>query len=312
MSRWLKCVSLVASGLTAVTSAGLTNRTLAQDGAMTELYGYGVHRFYAGDYPEAQRVLNMVIDAGIEDPRAHFFRGLTQHRLGMADAAKTDFERAAKLEALGRRAVNVSYALQRVQGPERQEIEMARLMARVELYKEQVSSGQIQPGQPRPVPNIPLGPSDGSSLPPTLTPVPDAIVTPPVVPSEIPATPDTQVDPFRDDVAPTAPAVPPAMDSTNPFDTSAAPTEPAPTAPAIPSTPPAEPPATEPPATEPPADPFGVAPAAPATPEETPAPTTPAEPADPFSLPPTTEATPAPPAAEPTTPAAPSDPFSNP
>ncbi len=99
MARWVKKISCLIGGLGALASASIAGTAQAQDGALTELYGYAVHRYYAGDYNEAQRALNIVIDAGIEDPRPHYFRGLVTYAQGMQDAAKTDFDHAAELEA---------------------------------------------------------------------------------------------------------------------------------------------------------------------------------------------------------------------
>lgn len=291
MSRWLKCVSFLAGGLTAVANAGLVSRAVAQDGAMTELYGYGVHRYYAGDYAEAHRVLNLVVDAGIIDPRPHYFRGLTQHQLGMLDAAHNDFVYAAELEAHGRRAVNVAYALQRVQGPVRQEIEMARMMARVAVYREQVANGQRPADGRYTPPNIPTSPSDGVALPPGFAPpvgappVPFPPVTPPpvtlpevtapdMIQPVVPVIPESQVDPFRDDATAPPTPMPPTTrsDRSKPFGTE--PESPVPAAPVSPLADPSDPFNAPPTSAAPvspladPASPFGTpaAPDAPASP----------------------------------------------
>ncbi len=277
MTRWWKKVSLYVGAFSLMLGSGLSMQVRAQDGALTELYGYGVHRYYAGDYNEAQRVFNIVIEAGVEDPRPHYFRGLTQYQMGMTDAGKADFEHAADLEARGKRVVNIGLALQRIQGPARQEIEMARLMARVAVEQERLANKQAQADQSRTAPQIPTPPAgNASALPPALSGDVPAV---PVQPGA-PGTPDTQTDPFRDDasvpapVAPMTPATPapttPAPAGDDPFGSSAAPATPAPTTPA------------------PAADPFGT----PATPAA-PAPTTPAPAADPFSAP-ATPAAPAP------------------
>ncbi len=135
MARWVNKMRWLIGGLGAVASLTATSSVQAQDGALTELYGYAVHRFYAGDYNEAQRALNIVIDAGVEDPRPHYFRGLVTYQMGMQDAAKSDFDHAAELEARGKAVVSISQALQRIQGPVRRDIELSRLMARVALLK---------------------------------------------------------------------------------------------------------------------------------------------------------------------------------
>lgn len=290
MSRWFRFLSLVVGGLGAWAGGELSRPALAQDGAMTELYGYGVHRYYAGDYFEAQRVLNMVIEAGIEDPRPHFFRGLTQYRLGMIDSAQVDFERAADLEARGRRAVNVSFALQRIQGPVRQTIEMARLMARVAVYREMMTQPQPSGGVPRPqldVPVAPVDPGAGIGLPPSLAPEagPAPAIVPPTEtapPADAVPLPDAEVNPFSDDPPQAPPATEPAMplpgtEPANPFESSDAPAVPAtpatPAEPATPADPFSTPDASAAPATEP-----AVPATEPATPEATPEPATDADP----------------------------------
>jgi hypothetical protein len=210
---------------------------------------------------------------------------LTQHQLGMLDAAKADFDHAADLEAHGRRSVRIDESLQRIQGPVRQEIEMARMMARVAVDQEQIAKGQMPPDALRALPSVPAPPAGGPGLPPSLglpsevptAPVPTAPVpaAPVPAPSETPVVPDSQVNPFQDEPAAvpaappaTPPATPPAAPpaEANPFESDAAPAVPA--APAAPAE----------------ADPFST-PAAPAASE--PAPAAPAAPAadDPFSTP---------------------------
>ena len=249
MARWVNNMRWLIGGLGALASAGISNYAQAQDGAYTELYGYAVHRYYAGDYNEAQRVLNMVIDAGIEDPRPHFFRGLTTYQMGMQDAAKSDFDRAAELEAKGKGTTSVSQALQRIQGPVRRDIELARMMARVAVSQEQRAKKEMEAMQSQANPSVAKPPA-GNSLPPALDTAPAA--QPPATTTEpaAPANPDTQTDPFKDDAAVPPPATP-AAPAADPFGT-------APATPAAPA-----------------ADPFGTAPATPA------APTTPAA-DDPF------------------------------
>lgn len=252
MSRWNKCLILVLSGISAACGAGFASQLSAHDGALTELYGYGVHRYYAGDYAEAQNVLNMVIDAGSEDPRPHYFRGLVQYQQGMQDAAKSDFERAAELEARGKGSSTISQALQRIQGPVRKEIEMARLMARVAVQREEAAKKQYSESQMTPIPTAPSANGANSNLPPGLAPE----AKPAAPGSTTPATPDKNVDPFKDDqpAAPAAPATPDSTPPASPFGNELPPM-PAPT------TPPAEPavdPFATPAPTESPAatDPF--------------------------------------------------------
>lgn len=239
MARWVNNIRWLIGGLGALASAGISTSAQAQDGAFTELYGYAVHRYYAGDYNEAQRALNIVIDAGIEDSRPHFFRGLVTYQMGMQDAAKADFEHAADLEARGKGVVSVSYALQRIQGPVRRDIELARLSARVAVAEELRAKKQLGATQSQTSPNV-AQPPEGNNLPPTLSgdaqplPVqpaaPDVPPADPTTPPPPPTTPDTQTDPFKDDATTVTPP-PPTTDAptADPFGTApAAPTTPAP------------------------------------------------------------------------------------
>ncbi len=192
--------------------------------ALTELYGEGVHRFYAGDLVTAEQYLTRVIDAGVEDPRAYYFRGLVREMQG--GGGEYDFESGARLEAEGARSFNVGLALSRIQGYTRAKIEKLRLDARVTAQQQALlmERARTEAGG-----SVPVAPPAQPVVPPVdaTDPFggPETAPTPPVVD---PVQPDVLTYPFADDPAP-------ATDAT-------------------------EPPA----ATEPadPADPFGGAPAA--------------------------------------------------
>ncbi len=111
-----------------VVSLSLANFVHAQD-PLDEMYGQAVHSFFRGDSGHAAELLNEVIDAGSQDPRAYFFRGLCQSH-GSFDG-NPDFERAAQLEIEGKKVVNVGKALERIQGPARISIEKSRSKARL-------------------------------------------------------------------------------------------------------------------------------------------------------------------------------------
>ena len=115
----------------------------AQGDAMTELYGEGVHRYFAGDYSGADMVLSKVVDSGSNDPRAHYFRGLAREMLGAG--GQPDFENGARMEAAGKRVVNVGQALIRIQGSMRTSIEKARRAARVEAKQLAMSKAMVAP-----------------------------------------------------------------------------------------------------------------------------------------------------------------------
>ncbi|MFO0942194.1 MAG: hypothetical protein U0930_15770 [Pirellulales bacterium] len=89
--------------------------------ASSELYGEGVHRYFAHDYAGADQLLTEAIAGGSQDPRAYYFRGLTKEMMGSGGEA--DFEEGAKLESAGRSGPMISYSLARVQGQVRAKIE---------------------------------------------------------------------------------------------------------------------------------------------------------------------------------------------
>ena len=143
------------ASLLTVASLSLAGFVHAQD-PLDELYGQAVHSFFRGDSNHAAELLNEAIDSGSLDPRAFYFRGLTQSYGGF-DVSNPDFERAAQLEVEGKKVVNVGKALERIQGPARVAIEKARAKARLnsrarllELqrtrYEEMQRSGAAQDG----------------------------------------------------------------------------------------------------------------------------------------------------------------------
>ena len=112
-----------------VVSLSLANFVHAQD-PLDEMYGQAVHSFFRGDAWNAEALLNEVIEAGSQDPRAYFFRGLCRSNLGI-DVSNSDFEKAAQLEIDGKKVVNVGKALERIQGQARIAIEKSRSKARL-------------------------------------------------------------------------------------------------------------------------------------------------------------------------------------
>src|SRR5262245_3919722 len=54
----------------------------AQDSLLDDLYGRGVHAFFARNYPSAHELFTAAIKGGSRDPRAYYFRGLVYSRLG--------------------------------------------------------------------------------------------------------------------------------------------------------------------------------------------------------------------------------------
>jgi hypothetical protein len=105
-------------------------------------YGAGVHAYFAGDYARAYDDLSAVIQAGSEDPRPRYFRGLAALELGRLDEAEADFTEGAELESRGTGAWPVGRSLERVQGCDRLRLERHRVRARVVRLQEDRAAAQ--------------------------------------------------------------------------------------------------------------------------------------------------------------------------
>lgn len=123
---WLvvACAATATAGSTAHGQA-LENLSLART------YGSGVHAYFSGDYDRSYEDLTAAIEAGSEDPRSRYFRGLAALRLGRLDEAEADFSEGAELEARSLGGWPVSRSLERVQGHDRLRLERHRVRARV-------------------------------------------------------------------------------------------------------------------------------------------------------------------------------------
>ncbi|HUS39680.1 MAG TPA: hypothetical protein VMX74_09530 [Pirellulales bacterium] len=114
----------------------LTATSEAQDDVLVQLYGQGVHEYFSGQYHEAQKNLSAAIDSGSRDPRAYYYRGLVNQRLGYEGAASEDFKMGADLEVRTGVSEAVGRALTRIQGQDRMAVEKHRTDARLVLQRE--------------------------------------------------------------------------------------------------------------------------------------------------------------------------------
>ncbi len=226
--------------------------TVAQDSVLAELYGHGVHAYFAGQHRDAHQYLTTAIEQGSRDPRVFYFRGLAYMSLGRPDESRADFQKGADLETRGAdRVYPVSHSLQRIQGSLRMDVEQyrqqARLAARTRNVKasqaryEQLQSSEEQvlrnPNRPAPPAKAsdllgtppaqdttdPFG-GDALAVEPEAVPVPAAEESPeaaadlfgdtPAMPAE-PA--DTTADPFADDTPSAAPAEDMPAEVSDPF-----------------------------------------------------------------------------------------------
>lgn len=220
----VQLLSLMA--LIAVANGGMV---VGQD-PLDEIYGRAVHSYFRGDLEKSRELLEEVIGAGSVDPRVFYFRGLATACCGDIESALPDFERAAELEIEGKKVVNVGKALERIQGPNRVEIEKIRSRARLnsrsrvlEMQRSRYDSMQRQGGTvdggllvppkagiPSPLtPNDPFNTGMTKGQPQTVeTPAEQSVV--PAQPTEAtPPAPAPADDPFG---APATPTTPPADD----------------------------------------------------------------------------------------------------
>lgn len=103
----------------------------AQSGALLSLYGEGVHAFFNRNFSQASTLIGDAISQGLQDPRAHYFRGVAHHRSGKLSEAQYDFEEGARLEMSAGGSRLVGRAIERIQGPVRLELERYRRDARI-------------------------------------------------------------------------------------------------------------------------------------------------------------------------------------
>ncbi|RIK87194.1 MAG: hypothetical protein DCC67_02185, partial [Planctomycetota bacterium] len=130
-----------------VLGAGLSgSRASAQyAGEMTELYGRGVHSYFAGRLHEAEQQFTDVINAGTSDPRVYYFRAMARLRTGRSYEAAEDLRIGAMYEARDPGgASQIGQSLARIQGPGRQLLERYRRQARVERAQEQRQISQAR------------------------------------------------------------------------------------------------------------------------------------------------------------------------
>jgi hypothetical protein len=99
--------------------------------AVRDAIGAGIHAYHAGDFHRAYDDLTNAIEAGTEDPRGYYFRGLAALRLGRTSEAEADFTAGADRELSTGGIRRVSLSLERVQGTERLTLERFRSRARL-------------------------------------------------------------------------------------------------------------------------------------------------------------------------------------
>lgn len=184
-------------------------QTAVEMAPLAAAYGSAVHAFFAGDYDRSHELLTTAIDAGIEDPRAWYFRGLSALRLGRTDEAEVDFTEGAERESSRVGRWPVSRSLERVQGADRLRLERHRVRARVAALQRDRESfrrrySELDEAQPevlrRRVPTTPPRDTDspfGDEVAPETIPTPPEPGVEPATPPEPAAAPiKLEADPF--------------------------------------------------------------------------------------------------------------------
>jgi len=111
--------------------------------AVRNAIGDGMHAYHAGDYDRAYDDLTNAIEAGTDDPRAYYFRGLAALRLGRTSEAEADFTTGADRELVTGSMRRASQSLERVQGTDRLSLERYRARARLgQLQREREHYGR--------------------------------------------------------------------------------------------------------------------------------------------------------------------------
>lgn len=88
--------------------------------------GQALGHYHKKEFKEAHELLTKLVDGGASDSRVYYFRGLARYQLDRVEDARSDFESGARMEATGKSRVDISRALERVQGPARQILEKYR------------------------------------------------------------------------------------------------------------------------------------------------------------------------------------------
>jgi hypothetical protein len=99
--------------------------------AVRSAIGDGMHAYHAGQYNRAYDDLTNAIEAGTDDPRGYYFRGLAALQMGRTSEAQADFTTGADRELANGGVRRVSQSLERVQGPDRLTLERYRARARL-------------------------------------------------------------------------------------------------------------------------------------------------------------------------------------
>ncbi|TWU00923.1 hypothetical protein [Stieleria varia] len=179
----------------------------AQDQAiLSEIYGHGVHAYYAGNMNDATMHLSSAIDGGLRDPRAYYFRGIVAYAQGRPYEAEADWKAGADLEASAVVSSSIGQSLSRFQGSGRLKLEEIRQRARLEALANRAARSDARLNE--------IGVAPAASQPVAGQPAPRAAAPAAVAPAPVPPAAPAADNPFADD-GPIMAAGDPAVQSDN-------------------------------------------------------------------------------------------------
>ncbi len=148
--------SLCLAGATLLGACSLTSSAQAQNTILADMYGRGVHAYFAGNHNDAYQFLSSAIQGGLKDPRAYYFRGLAASGSGRSYEAEADWQAGAELEATAGANPMIGKSLARIQGHSRLKLEEIRRKAKFDALalanaRSIQRYGEIQQAQPQEV-----------------------------------------------------------------------------------------------------------------------------------------------------------------
>jgi hypothetical protein len=112
-------------------------------------FGTGLQFLWGGAYAEAARAFEAASGCAPDDPTYYYFRAISQYAEGRRAVAEQTLVSAVQLEA-DHPVPNLGRMMQRVQGPERRWMEIARRRAQVGPYRPREAHDQPARVQSRP------------------------------------------------------------------------------------------------------------------------------------------------------------------
>ncbi len=189
MKQHYRSIYLAAAMITCV--AASQSKSQAQNAILSEMYGRGVHAYFAGNHNDSYQLLSSAIQGGMEDPRAYYFRGLAANASGRQYEAEADWQAGAELEAKGKSNASIGQALSRFQGYERMKLEEIRRKAKLDALIQANLRSDVRYGELGAQPREVSGAVPATGAAPTAKP---PVTSPPTPPAA------SEANPFADDL----------------------------------------------------------------------------------------------------------------